>query len=162
MGTDRFFVLSVVSLVVLGMATAPSGSQNMAADPLLQVHLQPTQETPPILTSNAFGTAVLTFDRRDSMLCYSITYTDGGLAELESGEIAAHFHGPARVGEAAGIQFEISPSVSATGSPKVGCVGPLDATQRRDLFNGFWYINIHSNDFPGGEIRGQIPAAFRP
>lgn len=162
MGTGRFLVLSVVSLVALGVTTAPSGSQNMGNELLLQLHLQPTQETPPILTSNAFGSAVLTFDRRNSMLCYSITYSDGGLANFESGETAAHFHGPARVGQAAGIQFEISPSVSATGSPKVGCVGPLDPIQRRDLFNGFWYINIHSNAFPGGEIRGQIPAAFRP
>ena len=118
--------------------------------------LQPTQETPPILASNAFGNAFFDFDVSTSMLCYSITYSSDGLPDLGSGETAAHIHGPAEPGVAAGIVFNISPVPSPVGSPKEGCVGPFTPAQRTDLANGLMYLNIHSNAFPGGEIRGQI------
>eukprot|EP01083_Nonionella_stella_P242520 845911_1 len=32
----------------------------------------------------------------------------------------------------------------------------LDVNQTTDILNGLYYINIHSNDFPAGEIRGQV------
>jgi hypothetical protein len=35
-------------------------------------------------------------------------------------------------------------------------VGPLTPAQVADLMNGLSYINIHTSQFPGGEIRGQI------
>ncbi|MDB5871314.1 MAG: hypothetical protein JWQ07_756, partial [Ramlibacter sp.] len=28
--------------------------------------------------------------------------------------------------------------------------------QAADLMAGLWYVNIHSTQFPGGEIRGQL------
>jgi hypothetical protein len=33
---------------------------------------------------------------------------------------------------------------------------------RHELFRGFWYINIHTADNPGGEIRGQLVAQVAP
>jgi hypothetical protein len=45
------------------------------------------------------------------------------------------------------------------GSPKNGCVTPepeLTEQQRRELFQGLWYINIHTERNTGGEIRGQV------
>ena len=43
------------------------------------------------------------------------------------------------------------------GSPKNGCETPeLTADQRRDLLRGLWYVNIHTANNPGGEIRGQV------
>ena len=143
-----------VSLLVVGLTSAPAHAQ----PPLLtfSAMLQPGQEVPPILSNNPFGNAFMTFDLADSMLCYSISYTNAGAANLLSGETVAHFHGPARPGVSAAPQFNISPFPSPVGSPKVGCVGPLNATQRTELFNGQWYINIHSNQFGTGEIRGQV------
>jgi len=34
----------------------------------------------------------------------------------------------------------------------------LDSTQRADLMKNLYYVNIHSEAFPGGEIRGQLTA----
>ena len=140
------------SIVLLGMTSVAAQAQLAAFTAVIQ----PTQEVPPILTSNAFGNALVTFDVPTSMLCYSITYSNGGVADLASGETVAHFHGPALPGVSTGVTFDISPLPSPLGSPKVGCVGPLSVTQRTELVNGQWYINIHSNDHPSGEIRGQV------
>ena len=34
--------------------------------------------------------------------------------------------------------------------------GVLDAAQEADLNAGLYYVNIHTGDFPPGEIRGQL------
>jgi hypothetical protein len=101
--------------------------------------------------SNAFGNALMTFTNSDSMLCYSISYSD-----LVGTENNAHFHAPASVGENAPVLFAISPDPSPFGSPKTGCVGPLTSQDRSNLRRGLFYINIHSTTFTSGEIRGQV------
>ncbi len=102
-------------------------------------------------SSNSLGNALLTYDTKTKMLCYAISYTD-----LVGTETAAHFHGPASAGENAGVVFPISPDVSALGSPKTGCVGPLTSKLQANLLGGLFYINVHSNQFGSGEIRGQV------
>ncbi|MGH8577116.1 MAG: CHRD domain-containing protein, partial [Gammaproteobacteria bacterium] len=105
-------------------------------------------------TSNALGTALLTLTSRTRLLCYSISYTD-----LQGTETAAHFHAPASAGRNADILFFIPPppnGPSPPGSPKTGCVGPLTGKQMSNLKNGLFYINVHSEVFPAGEIRGQV------
>ena len=78
------------------MQLRPFGSETTTVHTAV---LQPTQEVPPILASNAFGSAFMTVNVSDGMLCYSITYAESGAPDLASGETAAHFHGPARPGE---------------------------------------------------------------
>ena len=95
--------------------------------------------------SNAEGTGSFVL-RDDGMLEFEISYSG-----LGSAEIAAHFHGPAQPGVNAGVTFPLPP-----GNPKVGEVGPLNQQQQADLLANLWYVNIHTNGFPGGEIRGQV------
>jgi hypothetical protein len=113
---------------------------------------QEIQATKP--TSNALGTALLTLATRTRLLCYSISYTD-----LLGTETAAHFHAPASAGQNADVLFFISPppaGPSPPRSPKAGCVGPLTDKQISNLKKGLFYINVHSETFPAGEIRGQV------
>lgn len=100
--------------------------------------------------SNAFGVAFITFEEDEKLLFYSITFTD---TNLIGSETAAHFHGPANPGENAPILFAITP---VPGSPKVGSIGPLKGKEIRDLKKGLLYLNIHTDEFPNGEIRGQV------
>jgi hypothetical protein len=135
----RIVLVLAASLAVAGIAGAASRPKQFLSN------LNAGQETPPN-PSNGFGVAHLTFDESTKMLCFSISYSG-----LGSAEILAHIHGPADPGVPAGIVFPL-----ALGSPKSGCVGPLDSVQKSSLLKNQLYINIHTAGFPGGEIRGQI------
>ena len=64
----------------------------------------------------------------------------------------AHFHGPAAPGVAAGVAV---PLAAPLASPINGMATLTDG-QIGDLRAGLWYINIHTAQNPGGEIRGQL------
>jgi hypothetical protein len=66
-----------------------------------------------------------------------------------------HFHGPAAVGANAGV---IVPFQGSVESPIKG-KATITADQAKDLLAGMWYINIHTKENPGGEIRGQVTVA---
>ena len=89
------------------------------------------------------GTFIL---RDDDTFEYNIAFSP-----LASGELVSHVHGPAPAGQPAGVVFALP-----LGSPKVGSTGPLTPAQKSDLLAGLWYVNVHSNQFTSGEIRGQI------
>jgi CHRD domain len=109
------------------------------------------QEPPPNTNdSPSFGVAFVTFNADTGELCFSISYEE---STLTSAETNAHFHAPAPPGVNAAVIVQLP----TPGSPKNGCVTPdLTEDQRRDLFQGLWYINIHTARNPGGEIRGQV------
>jgi len=134
--------LRIVSMVAAGLlVAAAAGAQNYTAS------LDGLQEVPPN-ASPGYGSGSFTLDAA-KILSYSITFTG-----LVAPETAAHIHGPAAAGSNAGVLFPLPP-----GSPKIGTIGPLTATQEGWLNTAMLYVNIHSQTFPGGEIRGQITAA---
>ena len=94
------------------------------------------------------GSGTFTLDLGTSMLSYDISFSG-----LEGTESAAHVHGPAPAGTPAGVVFPLP-----AGSPKVGSSRVLLAGEIADLQAGQYYVNIHSNLCPDGEIRGQILA----
>ena len=94
------------------------------------------------------GTALVIFDDVTNEFSWDISWSG-----LQAPVTVAHFHGPAGPGVNAGIQVDfltISP-----GNPSVGSTTITDG-QAADLLAGLWYVNIHSQLFPGGEIRGQV------
>lgn len=95
--------------------------------------------------SLATGSATMWLDDMNNDFSWNISWS--GL----SAATAAHFHGPAAAGVNAGVQVPIDFSMN----PSTG-TAVLDAGQAADLLAGLWYINIHTQDFPGGEIRGQV------
>ena len=101
----------------------------------------------PMVDSNAFGVAFLTFDEKTLALCYSITFFS-----LSTTETNAHLHGPAAPGVSAGVIVGLQP---VPGNPKNGCVN-LPKANKKDLKRGMTYLNIHSTRFQAGEIRGQV------
>jgi hypothetical protein len=108
-----------------------------------EVDLKGSAEVPPNDSSGS-GKANVMFDTDSKRLSWETTYS--GL----SGEpTAAHFHGPAEPGKNAG------PVVDISGDIKKGSAD-LTAEQAADLQSGKWYLNIHTEKYPDGEVRGQV------
>ncbi len=109
--------------------------------------LDGSQEVPPVETDGT-GTATITFDSDTNELSWEIEFS--GLSGPATG---AHFHGPAAEGANAGVQVNIG-DVSGLSSPMSGSA-ELTAEQASTLLDGQMYINIHTEQNPDGEIRGQ-------
>ena len=107
------------------------------------------QETPPVAT-DATGTAGITYNDQTNELGWSVTFAD-----LSSPIVNAHFHGPAPVGVPAGVQVPIPFNAGETTDTIVG-TATLTDQQEQDLLGGLWYVNVHSEMWPNGEIRGQV------
>jgi len=101
----------------------------------------------PATTSTGTGTADIDYDPATKKLSWKLTYT--GLSGVPK---AAHFHGPAEAGKNAGVAVAIP---GATSSPAEGSATLTDA-QAADLEAGKYYINVHTEANPAGEIRGQV------
>jgi uncharacterized repeat protein (TIGR01451 family) len=114
---------------------------------LFTATLTGAQETPPN-TSTATGTATLLLSPDEKTARVSLSFS--GLSSAQSG---AHIHGPGAAGVVAPILFPL-PSGNLS-----DVVIALTSTDVQDLKNGLLYINVHSNNFTNGEIRGQFGPA---
>ncbi len=154
--------LNIIGLCVLvysllaGIAAVPA-----VADMRFEVVLNSKQEvshakqsiTP--RTSDGTGQAQLTYHTDSKKVCYTLRFE-----KLLGKEMEVHVHAPSPEKENSPVLFFIAPQESGgpspIGSPKKGCIGPLNKQELRWLKRGRWYVNIHTDKFPGGEIRGQV------
>ncbi len=138
------FVASRLVGLTLG-ACAIVGSPALADTMSYKAELQGSQEVPAITTKGS-GTADLTYDTATKKLTWKVTFSG-----LSGPATAAHFHGPAEAGKNAGVAVPIA----GTASPMDGSATLTDA-QAADLAGGKWYVNIHTGENKGGELRGQV------
>ena len=108
--------------------------------------LDAKSEVPPN-ASAATGTADVDYDPATKKLSWKVTYSG-----LSGPATAAHFHGPAEAGKNAGVAVAI-PGIAT--SPAEGSATLTDA-QAADFTSGKYYVNVHTAQNPGGEIRGQV------
>jgi hypothetical protein len=113
----------------------------------LKANLQPSSEVPPRV-SKGHGVLDASFDTDTKVLTWNATYGD-----LSGPPTMAHFHGPAPVGQNAKVQIPVDKK--ALSSPMKGHATLTDS-QVTDLMAGQWYFNIHTQENPTGEIRGQV------
>jgi hypothetical protein len=118
----------------------------VAADVKYHAKLDSSSETPPN-TSGATGEVDATYDDSAGTLNWTATYSG-----LTGPVTAAHFHGPAPTGKAAGVMV---PATGPMDSPMKGSAKLTDE-QVRALAEGQMYFNIHTAANKGGEIRGQM------
>jgi len=133
-------VLGVVA-AFLSCGLARAEQVNFKAD------LSGASEVPPVTTA-AKGAATAALDTASKTLNWTVTYT--GLTPT-----AGHIHGPAAAGANAGVLVPFSGSMA---SPIKGSATLTDA-QISDLEAGRTYVNLHTADNKGGEIRGQLVRA---
>ncbi|MBV8790413.1 MAG: CHRD domain-containing protein [Pseudolabrys sp.] len=100
----------------------------------------------PANSSKATGTVTASYDTASKKLSWKGSYKD-----LTGPATAAHFHGPAEAGKNAGVMVPISPATS----PFEGSA-TLNDDQAKALMAGELYVNVHTAENKGGEIRGQL------
>lgn len=129
---------SVLALVALPISMA-------AAEMMMKTELSAAQAVPSN-DSKGMGTADLNYDNATKMLTWKVEFSD-----LTGPATAAHFHGPAKEGESAGVAIPIA----GTESPMEGSA-TLNDEQAKQLMDGLLYVNVHTEANPKGEIRGQV------
>ncbi len=109
--------------------------------------LDGTQEPGGVVTAGR-GFGLFTMNRATDTLSYYIAYNG-----LSSAETAAHIHGAQLHTVNVGVQHTLP-----SGSPKIGSWN-YPAAMEEQIANGMMYVNVHTVNFGGGEIRGQIVSA---
>lgn len=155
----RLLCGAAVAAALLITAT-PSSAQvvNMTAT------LSGGEETPaPGLLTGAVGTATVSVDAANEEISVTLA-----LFNFQTGTTAGHIHvapkgvaGPVvinfpipagRTGDLP-LTFRVGASAFVT-HPEIGIVTMQDAIQA--IVGGNAYVNIHTSQFPAGEIRGQL------
>jgi len=132
-------------LAGLALSTALMVSPAFAEVVKLTATLDGAHEVPPT-DSAGKGKLDASYDTESKKLDWTLEYS-----ELTGPAVAAHFHGPAAVGENADVQVPIADTQSGAKGSAV-----LTDEQAKDLLDGKYYVNVHTEQYPDGEIRGQV------
>lgn len=137
--------LCALSLSLLIFACANTGR---AVTHVLSGPMDPMQATTnPSNVGDGIGTISGDYDSAANILNYTLTWMD-----LTSPITNAHFHIGAP-GTPGGVALGIPGPWS---SPYTQTDLLLTAAQEDKLLDGLWYVNLHTQNFGGGEIRGQV------
>jgi CHRD domain/PEP-CTERM motif len=109
-----------------------------------------SQEVPP--TPSA-GTGLSMVQLNDVADTITVNTSFSGLT---SPATLAHIHGPAPVGADAPVLFPFTGVPNATSGTIPTQAFTLTTTQIGQLEAGLFYVNVHTPNFPTGEIRGQL------
>jgi hypothetical protein len=84
-------------------------------------------------------------------VCFGLTATD------ISPPVAAHIHRGVK-GQNGPVVITLAPPVPGDPGASSGCVGGVSASLMAELRHHpkAFYFNVHTQDFPGGAIRGQV------
>lgn len=180
----RFRTLVVVPLVIVAMSRLA-----IAAPILFTATLTGAQENPPN-ASTASGTASFVLNDAQTALTFEATingldFTGSQTPDTADNLLNAHIHAGATGGPGtnAGVVWGfigspfndtnpgnvvVTPFASGVGGMVTGTWDALEgqntnlATQLPSILGGLSYINFHTTQFGGGEIRGQITQVPEP
>jgi hypothetical protein len=138
----RTLRLAVFAATASAFLAGPAFAEvlNYGADLTAAAEVPPTDST-------GTGKVEATIDTDSKVFTWTVTY-DG----LTGPATAAHFHGPAAAGSNAGPQVPIEGDLA---SPIEG-TATLTDEQLQQVRDGLWYFNVHTEQYPDGELRGQL------
>jgi len=142
----RSIAVAVVGICIAGQANAASYVLSGDMD-VFQATTNPDN------VGTGTGTIAGDYDDVTNILNYSIEWMD-----LTTPVTNMHFHLGAP-GVPGGVELGIPGPWS---SPQVGTNILLSAGLETNLLAGNWYVNVHTSQFGGGEIRGQVIASVVP
>ena len=138
---------TILSLVVLAFALAACASGPQTE---FDAEVTSAQEVPePVLgDATPMGSVDATLDG-DTLV------VDGSFSGLTGPATAAHIHGPAEEGATAPPVFTLDVDNATSGDISGTWTGLTDE-QIEQLRAGMYYVNVHTDANPAGEIRGQL------
>ena len=169
-----------VTLLALVAALAALGGVAKADTILLTTTLSGANEVPPTGSAGT-GTGVVTVDTVTHMMTVNVTFSG-----LTGTTVASHIHccaGPGvnamvattvptfpgfPLGVTSGTYLQtFDLTLASSYNPAFitahgGTVTQAEADLIAGMLAGLTYLNVHSNIFPGGEIRGQLQAVPEP
>ena len=156
-GSSSILVALMTLAAGCPMATTNDGEDGMmseAGERTFSATLTAEQETEEVVTEGS-GMATATLRSNGTDLFFDITASG-----LTGAVRAAHFHN-APAGEEGEIVLVLDPFIIvAEGDVQIlGTVQMSDITvddPLQELLAGTLYINLHTDAFPGGELRGQL------
>jgi len=111
----------------------------------------------PMVTTSAYGSGMASVDRDQSNVHFMMVYND-----LSGPQVMAHFHA-APMGVNGPVIFTLSPFFEQTDTFDAAFgywsdmdETPFDAEAAESFREGEVYVNIHTSENPGGELRGQL------
>jgi hypothetical protein len=137
-------------MIFAGLALAGTMTLAQAAPVSFAVPLTGDQQVPPVQTSGS-GTANLTYDASTRVVTWNITFSG-----LSSQATMAHFHGPAPAGKNAGVKVWLSQKGNMDVTSPISGQATLSPDDAKMFEAGDMYVNVHTKNNPGGEIRGQV------
>ncbi len=108
-------------------------------------------ERPNPTNSTAYGYARVVINDAETQMTVSAVWEG-----LTSGTTGAHIHTPATTEQTAPVVFNFNPTLGNTSGSVTNVTFNVTPQQVADFRNGLFYTNVHSTQFPGGEIRGQV------
>ena len=155
----------LLALAATGVVTACGDDDD---DVTYAATLNGAGERPTAVTTSGTGSFTGTLDEETNILTYTVTWSG-----LGSTSTLAHIHGPITAGSTAadvlvdfnavtaGRTITHGVSGSAAGTINFNTITTnntsVNADSLKKLFNnGAIYVNVHSTNFPGGEIAGII------
>jgi uncharacterized protein (DUF1800 family) len=136
--------VAAASVVLVSLAIAQTG------DPTLYLAQLRAQSG---ITSSGSGTAALQLSADEASAVISFSYSN-----LTSGVTGTHVHGPADPGQSGGILFDIDTAMVQPDGTYLWTFAPTGDNTIADIVNaikaGRTYLNIHTENFPSGEISG--------
>lgn len=110
--------------------------------------LQGAQEVP-ANSSPATGLVIVKYDLSSRTFELSGTYTG-----LTTAAVASHIHGPARPDSTGDVLFGLVNSGGTEGT--LYGKDTLNTLEEAAMLNGFTYVNVHTSNYPAGEVRAQL------
>jgi hypothetical protein len=146
----KIFLMLAICVSAFVFSTAALAQQKFTAS------LNGPQEVPPI-NSPGRGSCVITLNTTETQFTVTCTYSG-----LTTNVVGAHIHDAGPVGVSGPVRFNFN--YTGTTSGTIGpltfpATGQLTPAQVADLRAKRWYVNIHTTQFTGGEIRGQVKIA---
>lgn len=145
--TILILVISATLLVSLAFAARPAFAESSFR--LVKAQLTGEAEVPGPGDPDGSGSARIRLFPNEGMVCFTLR-----VENILLPTIGAHIH--AGTADVAGpVVVPLSPP-DESGTSK-GCV-EADEALIRDIFKNptNYYVNVHTTDFPGGAIRGQL------